>query len=307
MSCLPEQASRTSGGIVFLDKPEGWTSRRAVNEVSRLFGRVKAGHTGTLDPLATGMLPIMLGEATRFADYGLDADKSYEVDIDLSLQTDTLDAEGEVTARFDSPPDAGDVETAVAAFQGEYAQYPPVYSAIRIEGKRAHALARQGAEVKLASRQVHIHEIKLLKWEWPHLHLFVQCSKGTYIRSLARDIGERLHLGGCVAALRRLSTGSWPAEMMVDIDTLHARGEAAIMPLRDWLRHLPEVALERDEAKRFVQGQRIPVTMPDDSGGDISVCCGELFLGTGHIKPGRVAGQVLHPKRILPSAQQAFA
>jgi tRNA pseudouridine55 synthase len=306
VSCLPEEHSRTLGGVVFLDKPQGWTSRRAVNEVARLFGGIKAGHAGTLDPLATGMLPILLGEATRFAGYGLDADKAYEVDIDLSLQTDTLDAEGEMTARFDAPPERADVEEAVAAFRGEYAQYPPAFSAIRVDGKRAHQLARQGAEVALASRQVHIHELRLLDWRWPHLRLFVRCSKGTYIRSLARDIGERLHLGGCVAELRRLSTGNWPPEMMVDIDTLRERGEQAIMPLGGWLRHLPTVSLEAAEARRFVQGQRIPVALPDEPAADIVVYCGELLLGTASVKEGTVASQVLHPKRILPSAQQAL-
>lgn len=307
VSCLPEEHSRTPGGIVFLDKPQGWTSRRAVNEVARLFGGIKAGHAGTLDPLATGMLPILLGEATRFAGYGLDADKAYEVEIDLSLQTDTLDAEGKVTARFYTVPDRADVEEAVAAFRGEYAQYPPAYSAIRVDGKRAHKLARQGTEVTLASRQVHIRELRLLDWAWPNLKLFVHCSKGTYIRSLARDIGERLHLGGCVVALRRLSTGSWPSEMMVDIDTLRERKEQAIVPLQVWLRHLPKVILEAEEARRFVQGQRIPVTLPDEPDADIVVYCGEALLGTASIKAGTVASQVLHPKRILPSAQQLLA
>ena len=306
MSCLPDSSARPAGGVLFLDKPGGWTSRRAVNEVSRLFGGVKAGHTGTLDPLATGMLPIMLGEATRFSGYGLDADKSYEVEIDLSLQTDTLDCEGEVTSRFDTIPLSADVEAAVAEFRGEYDQYPPVYSAIHIDGKRAHELARQGQEVKLAPRHVAIREIRLLEWEWPRLCLSVTCSKGTYIRALARDIGERLHIGGCVVALRRLSTGNWPPEVMVDFDMLKIRGEHAIMPIRAWLRHLPEVELDRNEAKRFVQGQRIPVSLPEAHDDGIAVCCGKLFLGTGRIRPGRVAGQVLHPERILPSSQQAM-
>ena len=184
-------------GIVFLDKPQGWTSRRAVNEVARLFGgsgrpRLKAGHAGTLDPMATGMLPILLGEATRFAELGLSAEKTYAVTIDLSYQTDTLDAEGETLARFDGPPSLAQVQAALERFRGGYGQVPPQYSALRVEGRRAHALARRGQHVALAARQVQILALELVRYEWPQLALTVRCSKGTYIRALARDIGEAL-------------------------------------------------------------------------------------------------------------------
>ena len=167
-------------GIVFLDKPRGWTSRRAVNEVARLFApggrpRLKAGHAGTLDPMATGMLPVLLGEATRFAELGLSAEKTYAVTVDLSCQTDTLDAEGEVLARFEAQPALERVEAALEGFRGGYAQVPPQYSALRVDGQRAHALARRGEHVELAARPVRIMALDLVRYDWPELALTVQC------------------------------------------------------------------------------------------------------------------------------------
>jgi tRNA pseudouridine55 synthase len=187
-------------GIVFLDKPCGWSSRRAVNEVARLFGggrkpRLKAGHAGTLDPMATGMLPILLGEATRFAELGLNAEKTYAVTIDLSYQTNTLDAEGETLARFEDGPSLAQVDAALHSFRGSYEQVPPQYSALRVEGRRAHALARRGEAFTLAARSVEIMGLELIRYAWPKLMLEVRCSKGTYIRALARDIGNALGVG----------------------------------------------------------------------------------------------------------------
>jgi len=292
-------------GVVFLDKPQGWTSRHAVNEVSRIFGRIKAGHAGTLDPLATGMLPILLGEATRFAGFGLDADKFYEVCIDLSRQTDTLDTEGKETGKYQVKIDDAQLQQAISGMQGEQEQLPPAYSAIRIHGQRAHDLARRGKPFELPPRQINIGEIRLLGWDNPLLKLFVHCSKGTYIRALARDIGTRLGLGGCVTALRRLSCGGWLPETMVDIDAVRRKGRDTVVPLAEWLAHLPRVELARDLAQRFMHGQRLPL---DDQVADEAVAVffeGEL-LGTGTIKPG-FSGLVLHPGRVLPSAQELLA
>jgi len=223
-------------GVIFLDKPCGWTSRRAVNEVIRVFSqpgkkRIKAGHAGTLDPLATGMLPILLGDATRFAEMGLNAEKSYRVSFDLSYQTDTLDMEGELCARFGAEISRAQLEAALAGFSGEIEQVPPVFSAIRIDGKRAHDLARKGKHVAMQARRITIHAVSLISFEYPLVTLEVSCSKGTYIRSLARDIGESLGMGGCVTCLRRLSTGGWPEEMMVNPEQLAARKEASLISL----------------------------------------------------------------------------
>jgi tRNA pseudouridine55 synthase len=300
-------------GIVFLDKPKGWTSRRAVNEVARLFGgggrtRLKAGHAGTLDPMATGMLPILLGEATRFAELGLSAEKTYAVTIDLSYQTDTLDAEGETLAHFaGAPPSAAQVEAALASFRGTYAQVPPQYSALRVDGRRAHALARRGEHVELAARQVQILDLTLVHYDWPELALTVRCSKGTYIRALARDLGEQLGCGGCVVALRRLSTGGWPAAMMVTPEELETRREGALVPVSTWLQDLPELQLNAEMGRRLLLGQRLRM------GEDIRMPCGlvavygdGILLGTAELQPGESGGTVLHPARVLPSAQAAL-
>ncbi len=299
-------------GIVFLDKPQGWTSRRAVNEVARLFGgsgrpRLKAGHAGTLDPMATGMLPILLGEATRFAELGLSAEKTYAVTIDLSYQTDTLDAEGETLARFDTPPSPAQVQAALEQFRGSYAQVPPQYSALRVEGKRAHAMARRGEHVELAARQVQILTLELVRYDWPTLALTVRCSKGTYVRALARDIGETLGCGGCVVALRRLSTGGWPATMMVTPEQLMNAPASALVPIATWLRGLPVVRLDEEFARRFMQGQRLP--MGDDvpiAAGLVAVEGDGILLGTAELQPNEGGYPVLHPGRLLPSAQQHY-
>ncbi|MDX8405102.1 MAG: tRNA pseudouridine(55) synthase TruB [Mariprofundus sp.] len=308
------QKKTAVSGVVFLDKPYGWTSRQAVNALVRLFTlpgskRIKAGHGGTLDPLATGMLPVLLGEATRYAELGLNADKTYTVSFDLSFQTDTLDCEGEVLARFDGAVDLPLLQQALDAHCGDITQVPPAYSAIRIDGKRAHAMARNGVNVVIPARPVTVHRITLIDFSLPIVTLEVACSKGTYIRSLARDIGAFLGMGGCVTALRRISTGGWPESMMVSIQQLQSEPERCVLPLPQWLRMLPTVQLEEDLARRFVQGQRIQLPLdsaypdPGDQALLATVFCQQQLLGTATLKSGhhRV---VLHPSRILPSAQQ---
>jgi len=284
-----------------LDKPKGWTSRRAVNEVARVFGRVKAGHAGTLDPLATGMLPILLGEATRFADIGLGADKTYEVTVDLSYQTDTLDAEGETTARFSGQPTRADIERILPQFTGRITQVPPAYSAVHIDGRRAHAIARSGGEVRLSPRAVEIHALELIGFSFPLVTLRVRCSKGAYVRALARDIGMTLGVGGCVVGLRRTAMAGWEAANMVAFDALVVRRAACVMPLRHWLRHLPEMRLQAFVACRFLQGQRIQVDT--EIRGLVAVLLDDMLLGTGEVAPG-LERMVLHPRKVLPSVQR---
>lgn len=298
-------------GVLFLDKPKGWTSRKAVNHVIHMFAkpeqknrkqRPKAGHTGTLDPLATGMLPILLGDATRFTSMGLNAEKSYEVSFDLSFQTDTLDLEGEVLARFENVSvTQAQVEETIALFIGKIQQIPPVYSAIRVDGQRAHKMARKGEDVVMKAREVEIKSITLLSVAASVVTLSVDCTKGTYIRSLARDIGAKLGLGGCVTALRRTSTGGWSVEMMVSIEELEEKKESCILPLQMWLRDLTDVSLDKDDAKRFVQGQRLPMRYAVQS--DV-LCCvthDAWVLGTATFDPDK---RVLQPERVLPTAQE---
>jgi len=295
-----------TSGVIFLDKPLGWTSRQAVNEIVRIFSkkgekRIKAGHAGTLDPLATGMLPVLLGEATRFASVGLAADKEYEVSLDLSYQTDTLDREGDITARYDGRIDEERLRDVLTALTGEQQQVPPAYSAIRVAGGRAHALARRGEAPAMEARAVHIHELRLTAFEFPVASLYVHCSKGTYIRALARDIGERLGMGGCVTTLRRLSTGGWPSALMATIEEVARKRETCILPLSGWLRDLPVIRLEKAEACRFLQGQRLQLPAGACEG-TVAVFHDEILLGTADIRPGQTR-MVLHPAKILPSAQ----
>ncbi|RLL55541.1 tRNA pseudouridine(55) synthase TruB [Mariprofundus sp. EBB-1] len=301
-------------GIIFLDKPLGWTSRKAVNEVSRLFSvpgkkRIKAGHAGTLDPLATGMLPILLGDATRFAEMGLQAEKSYRVSFDLSYQTDTLDCEGKVLSSFNDVVSRQQLEAVLPAFRGLITQVPPIYSAIRIDGKRAHDLARKGQDVEMKAREVTIHQLDLIAFEYPMVTLEVSCSKGTYIRSLARDIGEKLSMGGCVTHLRRLSTGGWPELIMVSMQVLSEQKGTCLVSLAQWLREFERVDLQPDEAKRFLQGQRIQLkgTTADTQLKDetVAVFADDSVIGTGLLKAG-LRHMVLHPARILPSAQKRY-
>ena len=247
------------------------------------------------------MLPILLGEATRFSAVGLDADKTYEVAMDLSCQTDTLDAEGGITARFDIEIQQEDVEGILPHFIGKLEQTPPAYSAIHVNGRRAHEIARKGGKVVLAARPIKIHTLKLIDFSPPVATLHVCCSKGTYIRSLTRDIGVRLGVGGCVTALRRLSTGGWPKTAMLSFDEVAQQREACVFPLQQWLRHLPKILLQKAEARRFVQGQRIQ--MDHGTQGEVTVFFEDLLLGTGLMAPGMYR-MVLHPKKGIPSAQR---
>lgn len=271
-----------------------------------MFNRIKAGHTGTLDPLATGMLPILLGEATRFSELGLDANKSYAVSLDLSYQTDTLDAHGKLLQQYSSTDiDTAAILKAVNSLKGRQQQIPPAYSAIRVGGKRAYDMVRQGRAVDLPPRNVHIEEIQLKSWKSPVLNLYVKCSKGTYIRSLARDIGSLLHTGGCIIALRRLSIGAWNEELMVDMTALDDKREILIRPLPFWLKDILGINLSRQLARRFVMGQRLPVSHKESD--LLTVYCGDVLLGTGAVRLSTESGaHILHPKRVLLSSQQSF-
>jgi len=272
--------------------------------VSRLFDRSKAGHTGTLDPLATGMLPILLGEATRFSRFGLAADKIYEFCLDLSLQTDTLDSEGGVVQHFDVPDfKLPAIQEATGILSSRTEQQPPAYSAIRVGGKHAYDLARQGRPVCLSPRAVTIHDLQLINWKKPLLHLRVHCSKGTYVRSLARDLGELLHVGGCVISLRRVSIGCWGEDLMVGIDVLEEQRDSALKPLSCWLSGVPGLDLEDDLARRFLHGQRLPVAMLDQD--EVAVYHRGVLLGIAEVRDVEDMS-VLHPQCVLPSAQRRF-
>ncbi|MCA9284808.1 MAG: tRNA pseudouridine(55) synthase TruB [Phycisphaerales bacterium] len=220
-------------GILILDKPKGLSSMQAIARVRRRAGGVRTGHAGTLDPLATGILVVALGKATKSIDRLMDTEKRYRTVIDLSAFTTTDDAEGDRTERaVPVPPDEQSVREVLLRFVGTIEQRPPAYSAMKVGGRRAYSLARKGAPPTLAPRPVRIDALELVRYLWPLLEIDVRCGKGTYIRSLARDVGEALGTGGHCQALRRTAVGPFDESMARTLDDLPERiGSADVMPL----------------------------------------------------------------------------
>ncbi|MDP3560496.1 MAG: tRNA pseudouridine(55) synthase TruB [Legionellaceae bacterium] len=247
-------------GILLVDKPLGLSSNAVLQQVKRLFAASKAGHTGSLDPLATGMLPICLGEATKFAQYLLDADKAYETTGQLGVKTSTGDAEGEIIEVCESFSFSEvEVISAVAQFQGEIVQTPSIYSAIKHKGKPSYIYARQGKEVPQKSRQVHIHSNILTEWNQPYFSLQVHCSKGTYIRSLVEDIGRILDCGAHVVRLHRKHTAGYENAPMYSLERLREAGEEErkswVLPIETMVRNFPEQIISLAEIKTLHYGQ----------------------------------------------------
>jgi tRNA pseudouridine55 synthase len=295
---------RNINGVLLLDKPEGMTSNKALQEVKFLFKAAKAGHTGSLDPLATGLLPICFGEATKLSAFLLDADKRYQVKVKLGEITTTADAEGEVVETADP---SGVTEAALSEtlseFLGEQQQLPPMYSAIKHKGERLYKLARQGIEVEREPRTIHIRSIDLLSFDLPEFEIDVRCSKGTYVRTLAEDIGKRLGCGAYVSGLRRTGVGPYDDHAMLTLEAIqNAYGERRFAEMDQWLLPLesalaewPEVALSADAAFYMKQGQPILVPNAPTSGWVRLYANKNDFLGVGQIlEDGRVA-----PKRLM--------
>lgn len=251
-------------GILNIDKPAGWTSHDVVGKVRRLLGQKSVGHAGTLDPLATGVLLVCVGQATRVAEYLMAGRKVYRATVQLGLTTDTCDVEGAIIAAAPTPeltPD--DLARALAAFVGEQAQIPPAFSAIKQAGVPAYRRARRGETVELAPRRVVIHQIELLTWQPPLLTLDVTCDSGTYIRSLARDLGAALGCGGTLAGLRRLRSGRFGVEDAVSLEALAAACQAGqpgryLHPIHAALDGLTPVTVDAGAAARLMHGQPIP-------------------------------------------------
>ena len=295
---------RRVDGILLLDKPAGLTSNAALQKVKRLYRARKAGHTGSLDPLASGLLPVCLGEATKVSGFLLDADKHYWVSCRLGVRTATGDAEGEVlkTRPVDAVTEQR-LREVMQDYSGDIDQVPPMYSAVKHQGRRLYALARQGVEVERAPRRITIHAMDLLNFRLPLVEIDVHCSKGTYIRTLVDDIGEVLGCGAHVADLRRFGVGPYGAAGMVALETLEehlaAGGEKALddllLPMESGLSQWPDVCLTGDAAFYLRQGQ--PVLVPHaPTAGLVRLYEGQRrFLGVGEIlDDGRVA-----PRRLL--------
>jgi tRNA pseudouridine55 synthase len=246
-------------GLLVIDKPGGMTSRDVVNRVQRWFPRkTKIGHTGTLDPLATGVLVVCVGAATRLADFVQAMGKTYRSRFRLGATSTTDDADGVVTENPSAvPPTREQVEAAIPSFLGTVEQVPPAFSALKLGGERAHDLARQGKEVQLAARPVRIDAIRVLGYDWPFLDVEIDCGKGTYIRSIARDLGAKLGCGGMVETLRRTRIGPFTAEQGVALEVSPEEAKAKLLPLSAAVGELPRVFLEQDEARRFFHGQAV--------------------------------------------------
>lgn len=287
-------------GVLLLDKRIGMTSNDALQKARRLFSAAKGGHTGTLDPLATGLLPLCFGEATKFSADLLDADKTYEALLKLGVTTDSGDAEGVVTATAEVSVDAARIADVLPQFTGAIQQVPPMHSALKRDGRPLYELARQGIEVEREARAVTIHAIECLTFSGDMLTLRVSCSKGTYIRVLAADIGNALGCGAHLTALRRTVVGNLTLDKAVtlaELDTVDEGGRAALLlPVDALLQSLPIVTLEGGEANRFKHGN--PVALPAGMAGKIRVYAEDRLIGVG--EPGH--GGLLWPKRLVQLA-----
>jgi tRNA pseudouridine55 synthase len=258
--------SQAVDGVLVVDKPGGITSFGVVREVRRALQVRKAGHTGTLDPMATGVLPLCLGDATKIAQFITEASKSYEATLTLGVTTDTLDAEGKVLRTREVPPLTPELlEAAVARFRGTYAQIPPMFSAVRVGGQRLHELARAGQEVERAPRQVTVHELLIRDLTRDSVRLAVRCSKGFFVRVLASDLGEALGCGAHLSALRRTSTGPFGLGVAIPLAEVLAAPERArerLVTLDQALADLPELVLGAAEAERVRHGGLVEVPPP---------------------------------------------
>jgi len=257
-----KKGSKVDGWLI-LDKPVGITSTQAVNVVKRIFDAQKAGHAGTLDPLATGILPIALGEGTKTVPYVMDGRKTYRFILKFGEARSTDDAEGEVTQTSDHRPTDAEIQAALPAFIGEIDQVPPAFSAIKVQGERAYDLARAGEAVELSSRKVTVHGLTLLARPNPdEAHLEVRCGKGTYMRALGRDLAMKLGTCGHITSLRRTAVGPFTEESAISLETLKSLGHSPaafehLLPIETALDDIPALALTATEAIRLRSGQPV--------------------------------------------------
>lgn len=294
-------------GILLLDKPQGITSNKALQKVKYLYHAAKAGHTGSLDPLATGMLPICFGEATKISNYLLNADKAYEVSCQLGVRTDSADADGIVIETREVPPlNEARINEVLSGFKGEISQVPPMHSALKQNGVPLYKLAHQGIEVQREARQVTIYDLQLCQLASPSMSLKVRCSKGTYVRTLVEDIGEALGCGAHITALRRTQVGPFQDQGMVSMQTLEQYAETkqgqldqCLLPIDDGLSDWPAINLSANAGFYLQQGQA--VFLPNISGqGYVRLYdVNQQFIGIGEIlSDGKIA-----PKRLMNIAK----
>lgn len=290
-------------GVLLLDKPAGLTSNSALQRVKRLLGAQKAGHVGTLDPLATGLLPICVGEATKFSGQMLAADKAYAADVLLGATSATGDAEGPITSRAEVAVSREQVETVLARFRGEILQTPPLYSALKRDGRPLYAYARAGETVEREARPVLIHELTLTAFAPPVLGIEVRCGKGTYIRVLAEDIGRALGCGGMISLLRRLAVGPYgitDATSLAALEALDLTARRALLaPVDSLVADLPARVLDAAEMRLLTTGREArPPGLAD--GIYRLYAASARFLGVGEVLGGR-----LRARRLMATAGAA--
>ncbi len=296
-SILSKAEKRRVNGVLSFDKSSGLSSNTALQSVKRLYAAFKAGHAGTLDPLASGLLPVCLGEATKFSQALLDADKAYSARLRLGVVTATGDAEGQVLETREVRIGAAEVDAVLARFVGEIEQVPPMYSALKHGGRPLYELARQGMEVERAPRRIVIHSIHRIECVGERLCFDVECSKGTYIRTLAADIGAALGCGAHLESLRRTRCGGFSLAEAVTLDQLRAAAPAQrldwLKPIDALLGSLPRLQLDKEQGRRLRLGQAVGADIPPGAG-PWRLYVDEVFLGVGRrdemggLAPGRL-------------------
>ena len=293
---------RRVDGVLLLDKPSGLSSNAALQRARRAYDAEKGGHTGTLDPLASGLLPLCFGEATKFAQFLLDATKRYTATVRFGVTTTTGDGEGEVLAMHPVALARSDVEAILPDFTGRQTQVPHAYSALKFEGRSHYEYARAGIDVPRPPREIDIAHIALLAWNAPDAVLDVACSKGTYIRVLAEDIGRALGCGAHLAGLRRTATGGFGIDAAVALGDLEAMDDATrnsmLLPVAALLRDLPPLQLAVADAARFRQGGAVPA--PGLGDGACAAFAGKELLGVADAAAG-----VARPRRVVASTPSA--
>ncbi len=295
-------ARARSHGLLVFDKPAGITSRAVVNTVQRWFPRGTAvGHTGTLDPFATGVLVVCVGAATRLTEYVQDMPKSYRSVFLLGQRSDTDDITGRVeSVPVARPPERERVATCLRGFQGEIQQTPPAFSAARVGGRRAYHLARKGQEVSLEARPVRVERFDLLAYDFPRLEVEVKCGKGTYIRSLARDLGEQLGCGGLVAELRRTRIGPFDPGLALPLDADPETARRSLLPLDAAVHGLPRVVLSAPELTRLRQGQTLPLPPATETTAPATVAVYSESARFAAIATADPFARTLRPEKVLP-------
>jgi tRNA pseudouridine55 synthase len=305
---VPDQTVLSVNGWLILDKPVGLTSASAVNRVRRALGAGKAGHGGTLDPLASGILPIALGEATKTVPYVMDRAKRYRFAVRFGAETDTDDAEGAVSARSAHRPSAADIEAKLERFTGVIDQVPPTYSAIKVGGRRAYDLAREAQPVSLAARQVRVDRLVLSGMPDPDTAEFdLDCGKGVYVRSLARDLARALGTCGHVVCLRRLAVGPFDEARAISLELLESLGHSAaasghLLPLKTALDDIPALALTEAEANLLRHGQSVALLKRSDRDRLGSAKAGDTVVAVLDEHPvalTRLEAGMLMPVRVL--------